>query len=107
MKIALLAVIPRASEKKAMMVKPGTFASIRMAYFKSVSTIACSDLLRAQRLDRIDKCGAAGWQKACEERGGGEQHGRSSEQCRIVGGDLIERRGNQATEGKGGGKPDR
>src|SRR6266571_4559750 len=79
LKIALFAPMPRARVKMAMAVKPGAFANIRSAYFRSVSMIVFADLLCAQRLDRIDQCGSTRRQQAREKRGGGEQYGRAAE----------------------------
>src|SRR5438067_4754537 len=104
LKIALLAPIPSARVRIAMMVKAGAFANIRNAYFRSVNT---KSLFSAQCLHRIDKCSATRRQKTGEERGGGEQYGRAAEQCRIVRGNLIELRGDQTTERKRNRNPDR
>src|SRR6202022_697868 len=106
LKIALLAPIPRARVKMAMALKPGAFTNIRNAYFRSVSTIVSAELLRPQRLDRIDQGSSSCWQQTRDQGNRGKQHGRSAEQRRIVRRDLIELRRNQPTEGKGRGNSD-
>ena len=55
----------------AMAVKPGAFANIRNAYFKSVN-INFIGLFRAQRLDRIDQRRSPGRQQTRDQRGHGK-----------------------------------
>src|SRR5207253_6104050 len=106
LKMALLAPIPSARVKIAMMVKAGAFTNIRSAYFRSVNIDCASDLFGAQRLHWIDKGGATRRQQTRKERNRREQNGRAAEQRRIVGGNFKQLGYKQSPEREGGDNSD-
>src|SRR5437588_9267812 len=97
LKIAVFAPMPSARVKIAMMLKPGVFNNIRTAYFRSVNT---KSLFSAQRLNWIDKCGAARRQQTRNQRRAREEDRRTAEQRWIVRRDLEQLRCDQASQRK-------
>src|SRR6266566_4900914 len=89
--------------KMAMAVKPGAFANIRKAYFRSVSMVAVRNLFGAQRLHRIDQCGSSRGKHTCEQCSKAEDRHRRRQQNRVVSRRLIKLRGDQTAERQGCG----
>src|SRR6516225_9156045 len=91
-KIAVVAPIPRAIVTTAIKVNPGDFRSWRSANLRSFMSFS------AQRLNWINVCGAQGREQTCDQCNRCKQDGRSRKQRRIVRRNLIQLRGNQASE---------
>src|SRR5882757_1751579 len=100
LKIAVFSPMPSARVRTATTVNPGDLRSWRTANFRSFMSLG------AQRDNRIDTCGAAGWYKTGKQSGDGKSCGGKGNQKRIVRRDLVKLSRDEMTGAKRGGKPD-
>src|SRR4029077_14593645 len=98
--IAVFAPMLNASVKTATRVNPGDLRSWRKANLRSLM------LFCAQRDDRIDACGAAGWYQTGKQSGDGKSCGSNGNQKRIVRRDLVKLSRDEMTRAKRGSKAD-
>src|SRR4029077_20394946 len=100
LKIAVFSPIPTASVTTAIKVNPGDFRSWRRANFRSLI------LFCAQRDDRIDACGAAGWYQTGKNGSDAKTCGSNGNQKRIMRRDLVKLSRDEMTRAQRGGKAD-
>src|SRR4029077_20113266 len=98
--IAVFAPMLSASVKTATRVNPGDLRSWRRANLKSLI------LFCAQRDDRIDACGAAGWYQTGKNGSDAETCGSNGNQKRIMRRDLVKLSRDEMTRAQRGGKAD-